>query len=236
MRGASFQAGTTTTTWTPASTESTLHERRPWGVPRATSIAVRRLPLLVVAAAVVLLSAVGSRAINRRPFPADTTPDGAYLRIVLAISERQIREVFPYLETEAQWASYTIRDARKKATDRVRASYPPDQQRALLDGWREESDAPDGADVFALLADRRGWIARLERDLSGVTSVDVQGERATVVTGRGTRYAFRRRDNGIWGLTLFTAELAAQAERASRDLEVVEQAAHDYDSARAGAR
>ena len=154
---------------------------------------------------------------------------------MLAVSERRVRDAFPYLETEAQWAAYTIRDARKKACDRVRASYPPDQQKALLDGWRDEGDAPDGADVVALLGARRGWIARLERDLSGVASVDVQGERATVVTGRGTRYAFRRRENGIWGLTLFTAELAAEAERASRDLEVVEQAAHDYDSARAAA-
>lgn len=196
---------------------------------------VRRLPLLVVAAAVVLLTAVASRAINHRPFPADTTPEGAYLRIVLAVSERRVRDVFPYLETEAQWAAYTIRDARKKACDRVRASYPPDQQKALLDGWREEGNAPDGADVVALLAERRGWIARLERDLSGVASVDVQGERATVVTGRGTRYAFRKRENGIWGLTLLTAELAAEAERASRDLDVVEQAARDYDSARTSA-
>jgi hypothetical protein len=197
---------------------------------------VRRLPLLVVAAAIVVLSAVGSRAINHRPFPADTTPEGAYLRIVLAISERRVRDAFPYFETEAQWAAYTIRDARKKACDRIRASYPADEQKALLDRWKDESEAPDGADVLALLGERRGWIARLERDLSGVASVDIQGERATVVTGRGTRYAFRRRENGIWGLTLVTAELAAEAERASRDLDVVEQAARDYDSARASVR
>jgi hypothetical protein len=144
-----------------------------------------------------------------------------------------VRDAFPYLETHAQWAAYTIRDARKRACDRVRASYPPDQQQALLAGWREEAEAPDGGDVVALLGTERGWIARLERDLSGVASVDIQGERATVVTGRGTRYAFRKRENGIWGLTLFTAELAAEAERASRDLDVVEQAARDYDNARA---
>ena len=71
-----------------------------------------------------------------------------------------------------------------------------------------------------------------QRDLSGVADVEIAGERATIVTGKGTRYAFRRRDNGIWGLTLFTAELVAEAERASRDLSVVEQAAADYDRAR----
>jgi hypothetical protein len=192
---------------------------------------VRRWPVFVAVALVGCLVAAGEHMINRRPFPPDTTPEGAYLRIALALNERRVRDAFPYLETEAQWASYTIRDQRRKACERVRASYPPDQRQTLLDGWSEEADAPDGADVFALLALRRGWVARLERDLSGAAATEIQGERATIVTGRGTRYAFRRRDNGIWGLTLFTAELAAEAERAARDLEVVDRAAKDYDSA-----
>ena len=192
---------------------------------------MRRWPVFVAVALVGCLVAAGEHMINRRPFPPDTTPEGAYLRIALALNERRVRDAFPYLETEAQWASYTIRDQRRKACERVRASYPPDQRQTLLDGWSEEADAPDGADVFALLALRRGWVARLERDLSGAAATEIQGERATIVTGRGTRYAFRRRDNGIWGLTLFTAELAAEAERAARDLEVVDRAAKDYDSA-----
>jgi hypothetical protein len=121
---------------------------------------------------------------------------------------------------------------RRKACDRVRASYPPEERARLLDAWHLEGDAPDGADVFALLAVSRGWVPRLERDLSGVAHVEIAGERATVVTSRGTRYAFRRRENGIWGLTVFTAELAAEAERAARDLEVVERTAGDYDRVR----
>ena len=75
-------------------------------------------------------------------------------------------------------------------------------------------------------------MGRLERDLSGASHVDVQGDRATVVTARGTRYSFRKRENGIWGLTLFTAELLAEAERATHDLAIVEAAANDYDKAR----
>jgi hypothetical protein len=190
---------------------------------------MRRRPLLVLAAVLAGIIVAGAVVLSRRPFPAETTPEGAYVRIALSITERRPRDAFAYLETEAQWASYTIRDARKKACDRVRASYPPDQRAPLLDAWRTEADAPDGADVFALLAARRGWTARLERDLSGATRAEVQGERATVVTARGTRYAFRRGANGIWGLTMFTAELEAEAERATRDLDVVEHGAADYD-------
>jgi hypothetical protein len=70
---------------------------------------------------------------------------------------------------------------------------------------------------------------RLKKDLSGIASVEVSGERATVVTARGTRYSFRQRDQGLWGLTMFTAELVVEAERASRDLEAVKKAADDYD-------
>jgi hypothetical protein len=189
---------------------------------------MRRWTLLAIFVLVTLVIVGGSVVMARRPFPPDTSPEGAYARIALAIAERRPRDAFAYLETEAQWASFTIRDLRRKACDRVRASYPQTEQARLLGAWREEADAPDGPDVFALFAARRAWAARLERDLSGVDHVEVQGERATVVTARGTRYPFRRRDNGIWGLTLFTAELDAEAERAARDLEVVERAAADY--------
>jgi hypothetical protein len=72
----------------------------------------------------------------------------------------------------------------------------------------------------------------LRRDLSGVANVEIAGERASVVTSHGTRYPFRRRDNGIWGLTIFTADLGAEADRASRDFDMVSRAADDYDRAK----
>jgi hypothetical protein len=191
---------------------------------------MRRPPvLLVIAVAFVLLVAGGALAIAHRPFPPDDTPEGAYSRIALAVADGRTRDAFAYLETEAQWASYSIRDARKKASERVATSYPEGLRAATLAPWAPEAHAPDGADVFALYAARRGWVPRLERDLSGAAHVDVEGDRATVVTARGTRYSFRRRENGIWGLTLFTADLVAEAERATRDLAIVEAAARDYD-------
>ena len=82
------------------------------------------------------------------------------------------------------------------------------------------------------MATRLGWVSRLRRDLSGIAKVEVAGERATIETARGTRYPFRRRENGIWGMSLFTAELVAEAERAARDWDVVEDAALDYERAR----
>jgi hypothetical protein len=170
---------------------------------------MRHWPLLLLASLVLAGVWGGTYAIGHRPFPPETSPEGAYARIALSVEERRTNDIFPYLETEAQWAAYTIRDARKKACDRVRASYVSGERERLLHEWGEEAAAPDGADLFAIVARKQGWMARLERDLSGAASVDVEGERATVVTARGTRYPFRRRENGIWGLTVFTAELEA---------------------------
>ena len=192
----------------------------------------RPAPLVVIAATVIALIGGAAYAIAHRPFPPDTTPEGAWSRIALAVADGHARDAFAYLETEAQWASYTIRDARKKATERVLASYPASDRSATVAPWAGEASAPDGADVFALYAARRGWLGRLDRDLSGSAHVEVLGDRATVVTARGTRYSFRRRENGIWGLTLFTAELMAEAERATHDLAIVDAAANDFDKAK----
>ncbi len=189
----------------------------------------RTKPLAVLA---IVLVAVGIGFATRRPFPSDKTPQGAYLRIALALDEDRVRDVFPYLETDAQWAAFTVRDARAKACALIRASYPDGQGDALLKAYGPLGGAPDGADTFALLAVQKGFVAQLRRDLSGVAKVDVEGERASVVTVRGTRYPFRRRDNGIWGLTQFSARLLAEAQRASRDLAVVTSAADDYDRAK----
>jgi hypothetical protein len=184
----------------------------------------------IVVLAVLLY--VASGGVMHLPFPSDHTPEGAYLRIAKSVGEDHVREVFPYLETEAQWASYSIKDARAKALARVTASYPEPQRSELEKAYAPLASAPDGADVFALFAAQKGWVASMRRDLSGILRVETEGERATVVTARGTRYPFRRRDNGIWGLTLFTAQLLAESERAARDLAVVTGAADDYDRAK----
>jgi hypothetical protein len=183
--------------------------------------------LLLIALAISAFVWLGF-AVFARPFPSDHTPEGAYMRIAKAASDDAPREIFAYLETDAQWACYTIKDARGKALARAQASYPEAEKRALEVAYRAEASAPDGADVFVLEAKKRGWLARLRKDLSGVARVEVEGERASVVTARGTRYPFRVRDNGIWGLTIFTGDLVAESERATRDLAVIESAAADY--------
>jgi hypothetical protein len=164
-----------------------------------------------------------------RPFPPDKTPAGAYMRIAKSVAVDDPKGFFAYLETEAQWSCYTIRDMRAKARARVGASFPEPQRSELLAQYEKLGAAADGSDIFAIYYDDRGWSRRLRKDLSGVAQVEIEGDRASVVTALGTRYPFRRRDNGIWGITIFTAELVAEAEKATRDLAVLSAAADDYD-------
>lgn len=179
----------------------------------------------------VVIAAVGIYKYTNQPFPADTTPEGAYLRIAIAANRVQPAEFFAYTETEAQHACYTIHDYRKKIVELVRSSYPEPERSQVLAKYQAYAEARDGRNVFALVATQKGWLDRLRRDLSGIDHVEIHGDRASVQTVRGTRYPFRRRDNGIWGITVFTAALAAEAERAARDAALIEQAAQDYQRA-----
>jgi hypothetical protein len=184
---------------------------------------------------IVVCPILGLWAHSYLTFPKDTTPAGAYLRMAIAVNKGDPAGFFAYTETEAQHACYTIRDYRRQIVTAVRTSYPEPERSQTLAKYQIFADAADGANVFGLYAKQMGWLARLRRDLSGIDHVEINGDRASVQTVRGTRYPFRRRDNGIWGITLFTAALTAEAERAARDVAIVEQAARDYDRAKLAA-
>ena len=189
----------------------------------------RRVPIIILAG--VGLALLLAFAWAKISFPSDHTPQGAYVRIGIAVNRGRAQDFFAYTETRAQHACYTIRDYRKKTRDRVLAAFPEPERTRLAAEYAEEAAAPDGSDVLAIYTRQNGWMNRLRKDMSGIARIDIQGERATVETARGTRYPFRRRENGIWGLTLFTAGLSAEAEKAARDLELIDKAASDYEHA-----
>jgi hypothetical protein len=189
---------------------------------------VTRFRARLILLGVVVVALVAYR-VTRHPFPSDRTPEGAYLRVAKAVNQDRPEDFFAYLETPAQHAAYSIRDYRKKARDRVLATYPEPERTRLAAAYAADATAADGPDLFRTYAVRRGFVALLRRDLSGVAKTETVGERATVETVRGTRYAFRRRENGIWGLTLFTPALTADAEKAARDYQLIDRAASDYE-------
>lgn len=190
----------------------------------------------VLAVGLPLVLALGWFLWAWQRYPNDRTVEGAYLRIVSAVNRGKPAQFFAYTETRAQHACFTIKRYREKARARVLEAYPEPERSTLAEKYRVVATAPDGPDVFAIYAERERWLDRLRRDMSGIKKVEVSGERATVETVKGTRYPFRRRDNGIWGLTIFTAALVAEAERAARDYELIDQAARDYQRTGTSAR
>jgi hypothetical protein len=190
-----------------------------------------RTLLLVGAVATVLF---GGLAWVWLTYPSDRTPEGAYLRVVIAVNRGRAQDFFAYLETPAQHSCFTVRDYRRKARALVAETYPEPERTRWITTYEPLANAADGADVFALYAEQHSWLERLRRDMSGVAAVEIDGERATVTTARGTRYPFRVRENGIWGLTLFTATLVSEAERAARDYSLIQEAAEDYRRASGG--
>jgi hypothetical protein len=179
-------------------------------------------------AAAVCLSG-GVAVLPWRRYPSDRTPTGAYFRVVTAVNRADDQAVFPYLETAAQHAAFTIHNYFLQSQARIQQAYPEALRAAALARLPALENVEAGPGVFAWYAHKLGWIDRLRQDLSGIRQVIEEGDRATVETVRGTRYAFRKRDNGMWGLTLFTARLVADAEKMARDYAVIDAAARDYE-------
>ena len=168
-----------------------------------------------------------------RSFPGDHTPEGAYLRIVLAFGKTRLRDCFAYLETASQHALFTVLDYRKRSLGLVRNAFNEPEKSRWIQAWQAEGDAESPDDLWVVLATKNGWDTQLRRDLSGIRTVEHGGDRATIETALGTRYTFRRADNGIWGLTLFTADLVDLKDRSARDFAMTERAAQDYERAKA---
>jgi hypothetical protein len=189
---------------------------------------IARLALAVLAAAALFA------AVYVRRYPADTTPEGAYLRLAKHLELGQPELAFSYLEVDARDASYVMARARTDALAQVHSSFPAEEARAFAESYAALATGDDGPKAFARYAEPRGWLRRLAKDVSPIDHVESDGERATVVTRKGTRYPFHRDRDGRYGLTSFTAELVAQAKQATRDREVVARSAADYERRRSG--
>jgi hypothetical protein len=159
-----------------------------------------RRTLVSIAAVAVALAYLGYRRLTR--FPPENLPEGAYLRIATAIERDAAADAFPYLEEEAQVACYTIRDYARLAAAAIAGDYPEAERARELPRYQRLAEAGEPPSIWLRIAEDRGWLRRLRRDLSGVATVEIVGDRATIVTARGTRYSFRKRPNGIWGLGL----------------------------------
>ena len=173
---------------------------------RAVALALAAL-LLGVAFASVDRAWRASRPPTRRRAPTCASP---------WTGTGDARTASPTSRIEAQHAGYSIRDYRKRASDRVAAAYPEPERTRLLEAYSAHATRPTAPTCGSTWPSSAAGSAAC----AAISRASPRWRRAASAPPsrpRGTRYGFRRRENGIWGLTLFTAELAAEAERAARD-------------------
>ncbi|MCH2107874.1 MAG: hypothetical protein MK135_00970 [Polyangiaceae bacterium] len=199
---------------------------------RAPQTSTRRYLLLVGLSMIAIVGV--ALTILRLSFPSDQLPEGAYLRVAKAVTNNDPASFFAYLEEPAQHACFTISRYRSDARRLIEETYPMEAAQKALKKLGEPILEGDGPAIFSSYAKTQGWVEQLRADLSGVKTTRVEGLRATIETVRGTRYSFRRRPNGIWGMTAFTASLLAEAEKSARDFELISRAATEYRRATPG--
>lgn len=154
------------------------------------------------------------------------------MRIAQAVNQDRPQDFFAYTDEEAQHACYSLLDNRRRARARILGGYPGPKQAEALRPFQDIAELESPADVLAYYARREGWLSQLRHDLSAVKKVEQSGPRATVVTVVGTRYALRRRPNGIYGLSAFTPFLCEEAEKSARDFVLIDKTASAYEGAK----
>ncbi len=195
----------------------------------ALTTLLRRHLRVLFALAFCLVIALGTALVTHRPFPPDATPEGAYARIALALSNGRPKDAFAYLETDAQWAGYL--DPRRSETGRRarEGKLPGDRTGSVARGVAQRGGRA-GRRRCVRSSGQTPWVDRAARE--GLVGRDSDGN-----TGRPRDHRNRAKHALLvsptrqrhLGADPFTAELQAEAERAARDLDVVERAADDYD-------
>jgi hypothetical protein len=132
--------------------------------------------------------------------------------------------LFPALDERSRFALDAIADARTKARALIRAHYPAEVQRDALAQLGSDSEAENGAALFArrcagacltLLCDKVGAAERVtvEAREPGVTRVR---------TVRGGEYVLYRTPKGRYGVVFETDALARERRRAFAELSSIE--------------
>jgi hypothetical protein len=175
-------------------------------------------PLWTVALACVFVGGCGSD-------PRDL--DGALAKAAAALADDDPAELFKVIDQRARHAMVSIVNARHKAAEVIRASYPEaDQARALA----ELGDAKDATDAAGLFAMRCAASCRQElaAKVGTPTEQHQDGDVTVVHTSRGGELRLFHGNDSWWGIVWNTEALARERTRASAELDLVQKNAVLY--------
>lgn len=164
--------------------------------------------------------------------PDPRTVEGTLGYMAQAVETGDARMLFRVVDARARHAMISTVSDRRAAAELVRRTYPADQQAAALAALGDAAEARDAADLFA----RRCGPACMQGIGAMVgppASVRTEGQETFVRTSKGTEIVLFRKNEGDWyGFVWRTAELAAERDRANRDLHVIQENAATYERRR----
>jgi hypothetical protein len=168
------------------------------------------------------------------PTPDPRTVDGAIAYAVRAVERDDPGDLYKVIDERARHAMISTVHDRREAAELVAASYPEAEREAAIAALGDAAEVESAAALFARRCDRACREA-LGARLGAAADVRTDGEITVVTTARGTTLRLYRggQGRGWYGLEWHTAELAAERDRANRDLALIRENAATYDRRRA---
>ncbi len=160
------------------------------------------------------------------------TIEGALAGAAAAVGNRDYEALFRVLDARARTALASIYRARKQAADVIRASYPPDAQRAALAELGDAIQAESAVDLFRRRC-AESCMQTFADALGAPREVRTDGPVRTVKTVRGTELPLYRAEDGEYGLMWDTPALLRERARAAAELDLVQKNGELYREQRA---
>jgi len=166
------------------------------------------------------------------PDPDPRGIEGAIAAAQLHVEARDPARLFRLIDQRARHAMASIQQDRSESGRLVRASYPPSVRDETLGALGDAAAARSAADLFARRCDEACFVG-LADVLRAPANVSRRGDDATISTVHGGTLRMHRGGDGWWGIVWHTTELAAERNRAARDLEQIRANARVYERRRA---
>jgi hypothetical protein len=154
------------------------------------------------------------------------TVEGVITQMAMHVENEDAEKMFRLIDPRSRHAMASIVADRRKARQLIESSYPEGARREALAALGDASDVPDAAALFARRCPA-ACLRAIGEKLGAPTSTRRVGDVTVVTTTRGE---LRLRGGGQdwYGLVYETEALAAERERANRDLALIEANAETY--------
>ena len=159
--------------------------------------------------------------------PDPRSVDGALAYAARAVEHGDRKQLFRILDQQGRHALDATLKQRQEAARVIQQSYPADEASRALAELGDAITATSSEDLFTKRCDSECF-AWFSRNVAAPAEQTSHGDLTTVRTIRDTTITLRHGSDGWYGIVWKTDELAAERDRAARDLAQVQENARVY--------